>query len=120
MFIQSFEAGNLRALRSVCAHPLVRLTGGAAPDVTGIAEYAHVIGPHMDQVIPRASDGRLAEPTSLVADARARRQRHDFVQRGNRNHPSKAVPRRWAMTIGLFTAVHNIRTDGSRVRNRLR
>src|SRR5688500_13064955 len=33
VFIQSFEAGNLRALRAQTGHPLVRLTAGAAPDV---------------------------------------------------------------------------------------
>jgi glycerophosphoryl diester phosphodiesterase len=71
VYIQSFEAGNLRALREVTDHPLVRLTAGAAPDVAKIASYADAIGPHKDQVIPRTEDGRLAEPTSLVADAHA-------------------------------------------------
>ena len=71
VFIQSFEAGNLRALRHDTEHPLVRLTAGAAPDVAAIAEYADAIGPHKDQVIPRREDGRLGEPTSLVADAHA-------------------------------------------------
>jgi glycerophosphoryl diester phosphodiesterase len=71
VFIQSFEAGNLRALRSRTGHPLVRLTVGAAPDVAEIAGYADAIGPHKDQVIPRAQDGTLGEPTSLVADAHA-------------------------------------------------
>ena len=70
VYIQSFEAGNLRALREVTDHPLVRLTVGAAPDVAEIASYAEAIGPHKDQVIPR-TDGRLGEPTSLVADAHA-------------------------------------------------
>ena len=71
VFIQSFEAGNLRALRGLTDHPLVRLTVGAAPDVAEIAGYAHAIGPHKDQLIPRTADGRLGEPTSLVADAHA-------------------------------------------------
>ena len=71
VYIQSFEAGNLRALRELTDHPLVRLTVGAAPDVAEIAAYAAAIGPHKDQVIPRAQDGRLGEPTSLVADAHA-------------------------------------------------
>jgi glycerophosphoryl diester phosphodiesterase len=71
VFIQSFEAGNLRALRERTDHPLVRLTVGAAPDVSEIAGYADAIGPHKDQVIPRSADGRLGEPTSLVADAHA-------------------------------------------------
>jgi glycerophosphoryl diester phosphodiesterase len=71
VFIQSFEAGNLRALRDLTDHPLVRLTVGAAPDVAEIAGYADAIGPHKDQLIPRTADGRLGEPTSLVADAHA-------------------------------------------------
>jgi glycerophosphoryl diester phosphodiesterase len=71
VFIQSFEAGNLRALRGLTDHPLVRLTAGAAPDVAEIAGYADAIGPHKDQLIPRTADGRLGQPTSLVADAHA-------------------------------------------------
>jgi glycerophosphoryl diester phosphodiesterase len=71
VFIQSFEGGNLRALRGGTDHPLVRLTAGPPPDVAAIAEYADAIGPHKDQVIPRGADGRLGEPTSLVADAHA-------------------------------------------------
>ena len=71
VFIQSFEAGNLRALRSRTDHPLVRLTVGTAPDVAEIAGYADAIGPHKDQVIPRTRDGRLGAPSSLVADAHA-------------------------------------------------
>ena len=69
VFIQSFEAGNLRALRELTDHPLVRLTAGAAPDVAEIAAYADAIGPHKDQVIPRGEDGALGEPTALVEDA---------------------------------------------------
>jgi glycerophosphoryl diester phosphodiesterase len=71
VFIQSFEAGNLGALRGLTDHPLVRLTVGEPPDVAEIAGHADAIGPHKDQVIPRTEDGRLAEPTSLVADAHA-------------------------------------------------
>ena len=69
VFIQSFEAGNLRALRGT--HPLVRLTAGPAPDIAEIATYADAIGPHKDQVIPRDANGRLGEPTTLVAEAHA-------------------------------------------------
>ena len=71
VFIQSFEAGNLRELGERTRHPLVRLTAGPAPDVAEIAAYAGAIGPHKDQLIPRAEDGSLAEPTSLAADAHA-------------------------------------------------
>lgn len=71
VFIQSFEAGNLRELRGRTQHPLVRLTAGAPPDVAEIAAYADAIGPQKDQLIPRAADGSLGEPTSLLADAHA-------------------------------------------------
>ena len=71
VFIQSFEAGNLRALRELTDHPLVRLTAGPAPDVAEIAAYADAIGPHKDQVIPRSEDGALGEPTALVDEAHA-------------------------------------------------
>ena len=71
VFIQSFEADNLRALRERTGHPLVRLTAGPPPDVEEIATYADAIGPHKDQVVPRDADGRLGEPTTLVADAHA-------------------------------------------------
>jgi len=69
VFIQSFEAGNLRALRGT--HPLVRLTAGPPPDIGEIATYADAIGPHKDLVIPRGEDGRLLAPSPLVADAHA-------------------------------------------------
>jgi len=69
VFIQSFEAGNLRALRELTDHPLVRLTAGPAPDVAEIAAYADAIGPHKDQVIPRGEDGAHGEPTALVDEA---------------------------------------------------
>jgi glycerophosphoryl diester phosphodiesterase len=69
LFIQSFEAGNLRELRGT--HPLVRLTAGPPPDIAEIATYADAIGPHKDQLIPRDGDGRLGEPTALVAEAHA-------------------------------------------------
>ena len=69
VFVQSFEAGNLRELRGT--HPLVRLTAGAPPDVAEIASYADAIGPHKDQVIPRDGDGRLGEPSGLVEAAHA-------------------------------------------------
>ncbi|OEJ97018.1 glycerophosphodiester phosphodiesterase [Streptomyces thermolilacinus] len=37
-----------------------------------IASYAQGIGPLLDLVIPKGSDGRLGEPTTLVRDAHAR------------------------------------------------
>jgi glycerophosphoryl diester phosphodiesterase len=91
VFVQSFETGNLRALREVLRVPLVQLlhVEGApadlvaagdprgyadlvAPDgLAGIAGYADAIGPQKDQVIARAADQSLAEPTGLVEEAHA-------------------------------------------------
>ena len=91
VFVQSFETGNLRALRRTLQVPLVQLTGatGAPADLvaagdpttwaglvtaeglTEIATYADAVGPAKDQVIPRRPDGALGTPTSLVRDAHA-------------------------------------------------
>jgi glycerophosphoryl diester phosphodiesterase len=88
VFVQSFEAGNLRSLRDDyrLRAPLVFLTGatgGPFEDPTSYAEYltpaglarlsryADGIGPDKSQIIPRTADGTLGTPTGLVADAHA-------------------------------------------------
>ncbi len=87
VFIQSFEVGNLIALRERTQLPLVQLVaaeGGPAdrPGLTyrsmmsreglaAIARYADAIGPEKALVIPRQTDGSLGTPTELVRDARA-------------------------------------------------
>jgi glycerophosphoryl diester phosphodiesterase len=88
VFVQSFEATNLAALRAEyrLRAPLVFLTSAAgAPfdDPTTYAEYltpaglrqlsrlVDGIGPDKIQVIPRRADDTLGTPTSLVADAHA-------------------------------------------------
>jgi glycerophosphoryl diester phosphodiesterase len=87
VFVQSFETGNLRDLATMTQVPLVQLLGGrggpadrpgttygelaTAAGLREIAEYADGIGPDKNRVIPRMPDGRLGEPTSLVADAHA-------------------------------------------------
>ena len=91
VFIQSFETGNLRALRGKTSLRLIQLieADGAPHDlvVAGdrrtyadlttpkelaeIATYADGIGVHKGLVIPRLADGRLGSPTRLVADAHA-------------------------------------------------
>jgi len=88
-FLQSFETGNLRMLRGLTQLPLVQLieASGAPYDLASggdprtyadlvtprglgeIAGYASCIGPSKSLIIPRGGDGRLARPTSLVADA---------------------------------------------------
>jgi glycerophosphoryl diester phosphodiesterase len=90
-FLQSFETGNLKALRRLTALPLVQLidSAGAPYDLVQsgdarsyadlvtpkgleeIAVYASCIGPAKSLVIPRDADGRLTRPTSLVADCHA-------------------------------------------------
>lgn len=78
VYLQSFEADSLRALRPT-GLPLVYLMHDGpeyAPARTReglveVASFADAIGPDKSLVIPRDGDGRLAEPTSLVADAHA-------------------------------------------------
>jgi glycerophosphoryl diester phosphodiesterase len=90
-FLQSFETGNLKALSRLTQLPLVQLieAAGAPYDfVQGgdlrtyadlltpkgleeIAGYAACIGPAKQLVIPRDGEGRLTQPTSLVADSHA-------------------------------------------------
>lgn len=87
VFIQSFEVGNLKALRLKSDLPLIQLMEGAGspPDLPGtsyaamtspaglkaIAAYADGIGPDKAMVIPRGALGALGDPTSLVRDAHA-------------------------------------------------
>ncbi|HEV7233276.1 MAG TPA: glycerophosphodiester phosphodiesterase [Sphingorhabdus sp.] len=85
VFIQSFEVGNLQALRSKTNLRLIQLMDekGSPPDranltylamatpdgLKAIAAYADGIGPNKALVIPRNMLGNLGEPTNLVADA---------------------------------------------------
>ncbi len=82
VIVQSFEAGNLRALRKQTGVRLIQLidAGTSADGISydamvtpaglkDIAGYANGIGPSKDRIIPRTPDGTLALPTTLVADA---------------------------------------------------
>jgi glycerophosphoryl diester phosphodiesterase len=82
VFIQSFEAGNLQALRGETRVRLIQLIGdGRSADgvsydamvtpagLKAIAAYATGIGPARDRIIPRDAAGVLGKPTTLVADA---------------------------------------------------
>lgn len=87
LFIQSFEVGNLKALRGKTQVRLIQLMakkGGPADDpmasyaamatpegLKAIAEYADGIGVEKAMVIPRTLIGNLGAPTTLVADAHA-------------------------------------------------
>jgi glycerophosphoryl diester phosphodiesterase len=90
-YIQSFEVSNLKALSKMTQLPLVQLieATGAPYDfvvkhdsrtyadlitpagLAEIATYAQAIGPSKSLLIPRTADGKLGEPTTLVADAHA-------------------------------------------------
>lgn len=91
VFIQSFEVGNLEALRAECRHPLVQLmsaeggpwdrvsAGGAGVHyrdmlrpqaLRKIAGYAQAIGVQKELVLQPRADGEF-EPTPLVRDAHA-------------------------------------------------
>ncbi|MGW7299780.1 glycerophosphodiester phosphodiesterase [Streptomyces sp. NPDC054829] len=90
VIVQSFEPTSIQRLDKLIGNPLVVLLSGADTrpydfEETGdprtvadlitpaglreIASYAQGIGPTLDLVIPKDADGRLTEPTTLVADA---------------------------------------------------
>ncbi|MBK8209561.1 MAG: glycerophosphodiester phosphodiesterase [Rhodospirillales bacterium] len=91
VFIQSFEVGNLKMLRTMTSFPLVQLlsdTGKpwdfvvsgdprtyadlAKPEgLAEIAGYAAGIGVNKNLMIPRTPSGMLGAPTTLIGDAHA-------------------------------------------------
>ena len=78
VFIQSFEQGNLKALRGQTNVRLIQLVAGAPmfdqpalTDLRGIAGYAAGIGVEKRLLIPVGRDGSLGPPTDLVARAHA-------------------------------------------------
>jgi glycerophosphoryl diester phosphodiesterase len=104
VFLQSFEVGNLEALRKKTDLPLIQLLEAAGrpwdfalagdartyddlaspAGLAGIAAYADGIGPDKRRIVPADADGRLLSPTSLVADAhRAGLLVHPWTFRGD-------------------------------------
>lgn len=84
VFLQSFEVGNLRYLRTLTDLPLVQLLDvdgrpwddprsyddlATPAGLAGIAAYADGIGPNKRRIVPAGPDLRLLSPTSLVEDA---------------------------------------------------
>ncbi len=84
VFIQSFETGNLKALRRLTDLPLIQLldaAGRPADDsrtyrdlatpagLAEIATYADGIGPNKRLIVPVDPEGRLLPSTTLVEDA---------------------------------------------------
>jgi glycerophosphoryl diester phosphodiesterase len=105
-YIQSFEVGNLQALSKMTQLPLVQLidASGAPYDfvvkhdprtyadlitpagLAEVAKYAQAIGPNKMLLIPRTADGKLGEPTALVANAHANHLRvHPWTFRAENN-----------------------------------
>jgi glycerophosphoryl diester phosphodiesterase len=91
IFVQSFEAGNLKVLSTLTELPLVQLVAasgapfdwvaaGESRNYAGmvtrrglaqVASYADAVGVEKTLVIPRTAQGHLGSPTGLVADAHA-------------------------------------------------
>lgn len=75
VFIQSFETGNLRALRAKTKVRLIQLAATAAviegDRLKEIATYADGIGPEKRLIIPVKPDGSVGPPTDLVARSHA-------------------------------------------------
>jgi glycerophosphoryl diester phosphodiesterase len=87
IFVQSFEVGNLKALRDKTDVRLIQLVSAedGPADLTKtryadmmqpaglrqIAAYADGIGPDKNMIIPQTADGKLGVPGRLVADAHA-------------------------------------------------
>jgi glycerophosphoryl diester phosphodiesterase len=113
-FLQSFEVGNLQALSKMTQLPLVQLieATGAPYDfvmkqdprtyadlitpagLREIATYAQAIGPSKTLLIPRAADGKLGEPTALVANAHAAGLKvHPWTFRAENNFLPKDMTR---------------------------
>jgi glycerophosphoryl diester phosphodiesterase len=83
-FLQSFEAGSLRHLRTLTDLPLVQLLDvdgrpwddsrsyhnlATPAGLSEIATYADGIGPNKRRIVPAGPDLRLLSPTTLVEDA---------------------------------------------------
>jgi glycerophosphoryl diester phosphodiesterase len=134
VFIQSFEVGNLQALRGKTRLRLIQLmadAGGPADragesyadmasptGLAAVARYADGIGVAKAMVIPRDGDGRLAKPTSLVADAhKAGLAVHIWTLRRENyflpaNHRTGADPRATGDLPGEITAFLKTGIDG--------
>ena len=105
VFIQSFEVGNLKALKGQTGVRLIQLMAARGKSADGVdyaslstpaglkavAAYAAGIGPEKNMVILLA-DGRLGPPTRLVADAHAA---------GLQVHPYTFRPENYFLPEGL-------------------
>ncbi|HSS77962.1 MAG TPA: glycerophosphodiester phosphodiesterase [Thermoanaerobaculia bacterium] len=133
VFIQSFETGNLQALRRRTDLPLIQLLDAkgqpwdfavagdprtyddlATPrGLAAIAEYADGIGPNKRLIVPAGPDGRLRPPTSLIADAHRAglavhswtfRREEPFLAPGYAGRPEREYEQFFALGVdGLFS-----------------
>jgi glycerophosphoryl diester phosphodiesterase len=117
VFIQSFEQGNLKALRGETKVRLVQLVSNpalvAGDGLKAIAGYADGIGPEKRLLIPVGPDGALGEPTDLVARAHAAgllvhvwtvRIDKEFLPAGYRGKPEAEFEKLRALGVdGVFT-----------------
>ena len=79
VFIQSFEAGNLRQLRGMTKLRLIQLIEDSAAyaematakGLQGVAAYADGVGPAKSLIVPVSRIGRRGAPTRFVEDAHA-------------------------------------------------
>ncbi|MGI5161638.1 glycerophosphodiester phosphodiesterase [Microbispora sp. CA-102843] len=132
VFIQSFEAANLRELRGKTRLPLIQLVGGSgAPydrmvtpaGLEEVATYADGIGVATSRVVPTGPDGRLLVPTTLVRDAhRAGLDVHVWTVRDEnaqlpadfrRGDPAApAYERATGDVMGWLTMLYDLGVDG--------
>jgi glycerophosphoryl diester phosphodiesterase len=129
VFIQSFEVGNLKALRGKTKLRLIQLIdaeGGpadapavryadiiTAQGLKAVAKYADGIGPNKALVIPRDASGALGKPTMLVRDAHAAglavhpwtfRRENYFLPAGQKAGADPTKPGDLAAEIAAFVA----------------
>ena len=117
VFIQSFETGNLKALRTETKVRLIQLVSDpamvAGDGLKAIAAYADGIGPEKRLLIPVGRDGSLGEPTDLVARAHAAgllvhvwtvRIDKEFLPAGYQGKPEAEFQKLRALGVdGVFT-----------------
>ncbi|WP_309031196.1 glycerophosphodiester phosphodiesterase [Streptomyces alfalfae] len=138
-FLQSFEPSSIQRLAKLVSAPRVVLLSGAKTrpwdfveggDPRTVADlitpkglwwmagYAQGIGPTLDLVIPRTSDGALGTPTTLVEDAHAARLiLHPYTMRNENtflpvDFRKGADPSAYGDAFGAFKAYFETGIDG--------
>jgi len=114
VFLQSFEPPSLQRLAQLTELPRVQLAGERARlDMTPVARYAQGLGVAKALVLPRDAQGRLGQPTGLVAAAHAAglavhvwtfRSEDEHLPADLKGQPAAEIERFAALGIdGLFT-----------------